>query len=174
VNEYVPLTKAVARVDSAFTSLFAVLVIVSISGMFIVRCTGAEYRSAVRRIRHMKSGGDGMKTVLLVDDNRDVLEVTSFMLEDAGYEVVAAADPEQALQVASSRPDIGVVVTDLNLKKGMSGIEMGKAMHKEGLKCPMIVMSGESEPEEELQSWMKYLSKPFDRKTLLAAITEEA
>lgn len=123
----------------------------------------------------MKSGGDGMKTVLLVDDNRDVLEVTAFMLEDAGYEVVAAAGPEQALQVASMRPDIGVVVTDLNLKKGMSGIEMGKAMHDEGLKCPMIVMSGESEPpEEELQSWMKYLSKPFDRKTLLAAITEDA
>ncbi|WP_188797005.1 response regulator [Dyella nitratireducens] len=116
-----------------------------------------------------------MKTVLLVDDNRDVLEVTAFMLEDAGYEVVAAADSEQALQVASVRPDIGVVVTDLNLKKGMSGIEMGKAMHEEGLKCPMIVMSGDSEPPGgELQSWMKYLSKPFDRKTLLAAITEHA
>lgn len=116
-----------------------------------------------------------MKTVLLVDDNRDVLEVTAFMLEDAGYEVVAAQSSEQALQVASSRRDIGVVVTDLNLKQGMSGIEMGVAMHEEGLNCPMIVMSGDSEPpEKSLQSWMKYLPKPFDRKTLLAAITEHA
>lgn len=116
-----------------------------------------------------------MKTVLLVDDNRDVLELTAYMLEDAGYEVVATDGSEQAMQVASVRPDIGVVVTDLNLKRGMSGIEMGKAMHEEGLKCPMIVMSGASEPpEEELQAWMKYLPKPFDRKTLLAAITEHA
>lgn len=132
--------------------------------------------NTVRRIAGFGMAGRVgiMKTVLLVDDNRDVLEVTAFMLEDAGYEVVAAAGPEQALQVASVRPDIGVVVTDLNLNKGMSGIEMGKAMHDEGLKCPMIVMSGESEPpEEQLQSWMKYLSKPFDRKTLLAAITEQ-
>jgi two-component system chemotaxis response regulator CheY len=116
-----------------------------------------------------------MKTVLLVDDNRDVLEVTAFMLEDAGYEVVAAHNSEQAMQVASVRPDIGIVVTDLNLRQGMSGIEMGKAMHEEGLKCPMIVMSGDSEPPgDALQSWMKYLAKPFDRKTLLAAITEQA
>jgi two-component system chemotaxis response regulator CheY len=96
-----------------------------------------------------------MKTVLLVDDNRDVLEVTAFMLEDAGYEVVAAHNSEQAMQVASVRPDIGIVVTDLNLRQGMSGIEMGKAMHEEGLKCPMIVMSGDSEPHgDALQSWM--------------------
>lgn len=116
-----------------------------------------------------------MTTVLLVDDNRDVLEVTAFMLEDAGYEVVAANSSEQAMQVASLRPDIGVVVTDLNLRQGMSGVEMGRAMHEEGLKCPMIVMSGDSEPPEEgWQSWMKYLAKPFDRKTLLAAITEHA
>lgn len=119
--------------------------------------------------------GGSMKTVLLVDDNRDVLEVTAFMLEDAGYEVVAANSSEQALQVASVRPDIGVVVTDLNLRQGMTGIEMGMAMHEDGLKCPMILMSGDSEPPEEgLQSWMKYLPKPFDRKTLLAAITDHA
>lgn len=116
-----------------------------------------------------------MKTVLLVDDNRDVLEVTAFMLEDAGYEVVAANSSEQALRVASVRSDIGVVVTDLNLRHGMSGIEMGVAMHEDGLKCPMIVMSGDSEPPSTgWQSWMKYLPKPFDRKTLLAAITEHA
>jgi DNA-binding NtrC family response regulator len=79
------------------------------------------------------------------------------------------------LQVASIRPDIGVVVTDLNLKQGMSGIEMGVVMHKDGLTCPMIVMSGDSEPpRKSLQSWMTYLPKPFDRKTLLAAITEYA
>ncbi|HUA80105.1 MAG TPA: response regulator [Dyella sp.] len=114
-----------------------------------------------------------MKTVLLVDDNRDVLEVTAFMLEDAGYEVVAANSSEQALQVASVRPDIGVVLADLNLNRGMSGIEMGIAMYEDGLKCPLILMSGASEPpEEEMQSWMKYLAKPFDRKTLLDVITE--
>jgi CheY-like chemotaxis protein len=113
-----------------------------------------------------------MKTVLLVEDNRDVLELTADMLQDAGYEVVAANGSEQAMQVASVRADIGVVLTDLNLNEGMTGIEMGVAMYKDGLKCPLIVMSGNAEPPETgFPSWMRYLPKPFDRKTLLAAIT---
>ena len=113
-----------------------------------------------------------MKTVLLVEDNRDVLELTADMLQDAGYEVVAANGSEQAMQVAAVRADIGVILTDLNLNEGMSGIEMGVAMYKDGLKCPLIVMSGNAEPPETgFPSWMRYLPKPFDRKTLLAAIT---
>ena len=113
-----------------------------------------------------------MKTVLLVEDNRDVLESTAYMLEDAGYEVVAANSSEQAMQVASVRADIGVVLTDLDLNDRMNGIEMGVAMHEDGLKCRMVVMSGSAEPPEDgMASWMTYLPKPFDRKALLAAIT---
>lgn len=113
-----------------------------------------------------------MKTVLLVEDNPDVLEITAYMLEDAGYEVVAANSCEQAMQVASVRADIGVILTDLNLNAGMSGIEMAEAMHKDGLKCPLVVMSGDANPPANgFQSWMRYLPKPFDRQMLLKAIT---
>jgi CheY-like chemotaxis protein len=113
-----------------------------------------------------------MKTVLLVEDNPDVLEITAYMLEDAGYEVVAASTCEQALQVASVRADIGVILTDLNLDQGMTGIEMAEAMHKDGLTCPLVVMSGDANPPEKgFQSWMRYLPKPFDRQMLLKAIT---
>jgi CheY-like chemotaxis protein len=113
-----------------------------------------------------------MKTVLLVEDNPDVLEITAYMLEDAGYEVVAANSCEQAMQVASVRADIGVILTDLNLNEGMSGIEMAQAMHNDGLKCPLVVMSGEANPPENgFKAWMRYLPKPFDRQALLKAIT---
>jgi DNA-binding NtrC family response regulator len=117
-----------------------------------------------------------MKTVLLVEDNREVLVSTVYMLQDAGFEVVAAANSDQAKQVASVRTDIGVLVTDLNLSEGMNGIELGMAMREEeGLKCRVVVMSGDSEPPEDgWLSWMTYLPKPFDRKTLLAAIAGNA
>jgi DNA-binding NtrC family response regulator len=113
-----------------------------------------------------------MKTVLLVEDNRDVLVSTTYMLQDAGFEVVAAANSDQAQQVASVRADIGIVITDLNLSEGMNGIELGMAMRDDGLKCPIIVMSGDAEPPEQgWLSWMTYLPKPFDRQALLAAIS---
>jgi DNA-binding NtrC family response regulator len=139
--------------------------------MFIICCAAAEYRSAQCRDRHVSSE-DGMKTVLLVEDNRDVLVSTAYMLQDAGYEVVAATNSEQAKQAASVRADIGVIVTDLNLSEDINGIELGMAMRKDGLNCPLIVMSGDIDPPEDgLLSWMTYLPKPFDRTTLLAAIT---
>ncbi|GLQ96372.1 response regulator [Dyella mobilis] len=113
-----------------------------------------------------------MKTVLLVEDNRDVLVSTAYMLQDAGYEVVAATNSDQAKQVAAVRTDIGLIVTDLNLNESVNGIELGIAMREDGLKCRLIVMSGDAEPpEHSMTSWMTYLPKPFDRKTLLAAIT---
>jgi CheY-like chemotaxis protein len=115
-----------------------------------------------------------MKTVLLVEDNRDVLVSTADMLQDAGYEVVAAANSDQAKLVASVRADIGVILTDLNLNEAMNGIELGMAMRADGLRCPLVVMSGNAEPPEDgLLSWMTYLPKPFDRKSLLAALTGE-
>ena len=110
--------------------------------------------------------------ILLVEDNREVLVSTAYMLQDAGYEVVAAANSDQAKQVASVRADIGVIVIDLKMSEGMNGIELGMAMREEGLRCPMVVMSGEAEPPETgWLSWMTYVPKPFDSKTLLAAIT---
>jgi DNA-binding NtrC family response regulator len=113
-----------------------------------------------------------MKTVLLVEDNRDVLVSTADILQRAGYEVVAASNSDQAKQVASVRVNIGVVVTDLNLGEGMNGIELGMAMREDGLRCPWVVMSGQQEPPEDgWLSWMTYLPKPFDRTALLAAIS---
>ena len=115
------------------------------------------------------------KKVLLVEDNPDVLEVTACMLEDAGYEVICANTSQQARELASGRSDIGVVVTDLNLPQGASGIEMGMDMRRNGLACPLLVVSGGMRPELTTQyDWMGYLPKPYNREALLQKITELA
>jgi CheY-like chemotaxis protein len=117
-----------------------------------------------------------MTTVLLVDDHPDVLEVTAYMLEDAGYDVICATTSQQAQELVSQRSgDIDVVVTDLHLSQGVSGVEMGLAMRRNGLDCPFLVVSGGAEPEQiASQDGMSYLSKPFNRESLLQKITELA
>jgi DNA-binding NtrC family response regulator len=111
-------------------------------------------------------------TVLLVEDQADVLEITAFMLEDAGYDVLCAHGAEQAIDMVSDRPDIGVVVTDLHLPRGVSGIDMGMNMRRNGLKCPLLVMSGALTPEHVSEhAWMGYLPKPFGREALLQKIS---
>lgn len=114
-------------------------------------------------------------TVLLVEDNPDVLEVTACMLEDAGYDVICANSPEQARELACGRSDISVVVTDLHLTQGASGIEMGMDMRRNGLDCPLLVVSGGVRPELTKQyDWMGYLPKPYNREALLQKIIELA
>ena len=109
-----------------------------------------------------------MSVVLLVEDNLNILEVTAYMLEDAGYEVLGADGSANALNIAAERQDIAIVLSDLNLKSGSNGIDMGITMRERGLHCPMILISGDAEPPAgRLQPWMSYLAKPFDRQTLL-------
>ncbi len=67
------------------------------------------------------------RTILLVDDDHDFLEMTSHVLEAAGYRVVCTSDPAQALQlVAAERP--ALVVSDLMMKALDSGFSLARAI----------------------------------------------
>ena len=65
--------------------------------------------------------------VLLVDDDRDFLEMTSHVLEAAGYRTVCAADPAAALE-AMARETPSLVVTDLMMKALDSGFSLARAI----------------------------------------------
>lgn len=110
-------------------------------------------------------------TVLLVEDHPEVREITAFMLEDAGYDVICANDGDEARQAVAGRDDIDVVITDLHLPHGASGIDMGMALREGGLKCPMLVVSGALTPDQTSEhDWIDYLPKPFNREALLQKI----
>lgn len=114
-------------------------------------------------------------TVLLVEDNADVLEVTAYMLEDGGYDVLCANGSEQARELVSRHGKIDVIVTDMHLSQNVSGVEMGLDMRRQGVDCPLLVMSGGAEPEQVMRNArMGYLSKPFTQQLLLQKVSELA
>ena len=84
-----------------------------------------------------------MSVVLIVEDDTSVMEVTSFLLEDAGYEVLPAQGSEEALRAAKERPDIDVVFTDVNLREGLNGIELARVLKARGSHAAMVVVSGD-------------------------------
>ena len=81
-----------------------------------------------------------MATILVVDDEADVLDVIAFALEDAGYEVATAHNGRCGLEVMTdARPDL--VLTDFMMPV-MSGPEMVRAMRADGGRdTPVILMS---------------------------------
>ena len=78
--------------------------------------------------------------LLVVDDEKDIRELTSTLLAHDGYEILTAEDGVQALELLSQfRPDL--VITDLQMPR-MSGFELVKIMHQRFPELPVVIISG--------------------------------
>jgi len=115
-----------------------------------------------------------MTKVLIVDDERDILEEASEALSEEGYEAICAGGVEDALDALRNHPDIGVVVTDLKMP-GKPGGDLIKAARQE-FKRPItfIVMSGHGSPRVETDGVdiekFPFLRKPLDIDEFLEAV----
>lgn len=114
------------------------------------------------------------KTVLVVDDETVITEITKRKLEALGYEVMTANDGEQALaEMGKKVPDL--VLLDVEMPK-MNGytfiIEKGKVPAY--AQVPVVVMTayGQMEPLFERHGALAYLLKPLKPQDVLAKVAE--
>lgn len=111
--------------------------------------------------------------VLVVDDEKDVVEVVSHFLEEEGYNVHQAFDGEEALDKAS--PDIDIIVLDIMLP-GVDGYEVCKQLRSrvETETIPIIFLSAKTEEEDQIEGLMlgadDYLTKPVSPQVLVAHV----
>jgi CheY-like chemotaxis protein len=66
-----------------------------------------------------------METVLVVDDEPDVLKVAAEILQDGGYRVIEAAGPAEALEALRQEPGVELLFTDV-VMPGMNGFELAR------------------------------------------------
>jgi CheY-like chemotaxis protein len=117
-----------------------------------------------------------MKTVLLVDDEPDVLAVYSMLLDMSGFAVLAARDGRDALRLLESKvPD--VIVTDWMMPV-MNGKALCETLRADGSalsKVPVIVASAAMEaPDGRHRLYDFFLRKPVELEELVAAIDNVA
>jgi DNA-binding NtrC family response regulator len=83
--------------------------------------------------------------ILIVDDERDLVDAYVRLLERAGHKCIAAFDANEAIQLIDAEaPDL--VITDLSLPD-TSGIEIIHHIRAKSQTLPIIVMSGHNTPE---------------------------
>lgn len=112
--------------------------------------------------------------VLLVEDHDLVRRGLERMLESVGCEVVAVTSGEEALRVAASGAEFHVVLTDMHMPGG-TGEELAKAPLIVELGVPVLITSGDTElriPAQERGAPRAFLSKPFSREELTAALDD--
>src|SRR6266550_3678608 len=112
--------------------------------------------------------------VLLVDDDKDLLQLIAMRLTAAGYAVTAVESGEAALAALSvSRPQ--VVVTDLRMQ-GMDGMALFDAIHRNSPSLPVLILTAHGTIPEAVTATRRgvfsFLTKPFEPKVLLDTVAE--
>lgn len=115
------------------------------------------------------ASGPATATILLVEDDVSVLELTRRVLAENGYEVLTATGGTAALAAAADR-SIDLLLTDQTLPGG-SGLELARQLAERRPDTPAIVMSGyAAEVAANRPSGVAWLHKPFGADALLSAV----
>ena len=118
-----------------------------------------------------------LANILVVDDENDILEMTSIMLTSAGYDVMTASDGEAALDIVQDNP-IDLIVLDA-VMPGMHGLDVCRTLKRNPKTrvIPVIIFSALGTGVDMMLDGRDkadaYISKPFTRKVLLEKIGQE-
>ncbi|MBF8265847.1 MAG: two component transcriptional regulator, winged helix family [Dehalococcoidia bacterium] len=109
--------------------------------------------------------------ILVVEDDHNLLDTLKYNLHKEGYDVVAAVDGAEALDIArSERPDL--IILDLMLPK-LSGFEVCRILRKE-MTVPILMLTAKAEEIDKVVGLEigadDYMTKPFSLRELLARV----
>ena len=110
--------------------------------------------------------------ILVVDDDRNLVELVKMRLESADYDVAAVLNEVDAIEAIKKQPfDLSIV--DLQLMR-QDGISLMQDMHSINPEMPVLILTGHGTIESAVEAMKKgaysYLTKPFEPRDLLLQI----
>ena len=110
-----------------------------------------------------------MKTILLVDDDRDILSCLEDSLSALGYNVIPKSDAESAMAIIREGAKVDLVLTDYSMP-GMDGHEFFSVLKRVLPSVPVIILTGYGSVETYLKSLSlgvcEFVCKPIEAKEL--------
>lgn len=112
------------------------------------------------------------KRILIVEDEKNIVDILSFNLSKEGYETLEAYDGEAGLQLAlEQNPDL--ILLDLMLPK-MNGFDVCRSLRRENRSTPVIMLTAREEETDKVLGLElgadDYITKPFSMRELLARV----
>ena len=118
--------------------------------------------------------GNG-ETILLVEDEADLVALAARFLEELGYRVVRASNGPAAIAAAAREPRIDLLLTDMVMPGGISGRQLAAELRARRPGLPVLFMSGYSNDlrgHEASVDESIIIMKPYDRQRLAVAVSE--
>ena len=112
------------------------------------------------------------KTVLIVEDEKNIVDIIRFNLQRTGYDTLEAYDGEAGLAMArEKKPDL--ILLDVMMPK-MMGFDVCRALRAEGDNVPVIILTAREEEEDKILGLEigadDYITKPYSFRELLARV----
>jgi two-component system, NtrC family, sensor kinase len=114
-------------------------------------------------------------TVLLIEDNADVVEVARGYFADLGFRVKEAASAEDGLHLMERGADIDIVFSDILMPGRLTGLELAKLLRRNFPRVVVLLTTGySSSAQDAVREGFEVLQKPYDlaalERALLAAL----
>ena len=109
-------------------------------------------------------------TVLVVEDSRDVAEVTSSLLEQLGYRVVRAENAAEALRHLQQGIGVDLLFSDIVMPGAINGLGLAQICQERFPDIPVLLTSGFSDAAQAADGRFDILRKPFELSALEHAI----
>ena len=107
-----------------------------------------------------RSEADADLTVLIVEDEPDVMELVATLLNALGYETESAFNVSQALDILNSATSVDLILSDIVLPGELSGVDLAGIVESEFPDIPLVLTSGHP-GESKVASSHNFLKKPY-------------
>ena len=109
--------------------------------------------------------------LLLVEDDDDVAEATAELLRDIGFQAVRVCDGKAALATLDGSPRIELVMSDIVMPGGMSGLELARTLREHRPELPVVLATGYSQYAlQVVHEGFTLVEKPYRRGALAASL----
>ena len=131
--------------------------------VYLPFCADEQITTAVAKT---KAQNPERQTVLVVDDNVDVAEVTSSLFEHLGYETIYRDSAEAALKLLEAGTKIDLVFSDIVMPGTIDGVGLAREIGSRYPSLPVALTTGYSDAAIAAPPSLRILRKPFDAEAL--------
>ena len=117
---------------------------------------------------------ESKRPVVLIVEDEFLLRMDAVdMIEAAGFEVVEAANADEAIEILEARRDISVVFTDIQMPGSMDGLKLARAVRGRWPPIKIIATSGHVDVSEtDLPEGGRFLPKPYNPRQVTGVLRE--
>jgi DNA-binding NtrC family response regulator len=110
--------------------------------------------------------------VLLVEDEPMIRAIGTDALEEAGYEVIEAANADEAMRILEHVGEVHVLFTDIRMPGSMDGLALAQLVHDRWPAIKILITSGDTFPRSaQIPDAGHFIAKPYGLNALQNEVT---